>query len=339
MGVSSHDLFGSAGDADVAVPGSYGIPPQGVRLPPGTRLGPVRLQVAHLDRSRAFYEGVLGLHVTRIDADRMMLTAHGSDDALIVLHERQGARPAPRRGRLGLFHVAILLPYRAALGRFVQQLADIGVRAGAGDHLVSEAFYLQDPDNLGIEVYADRPRSSWRRVGRELQMATDPVDVDDLVRAAEGRRWEGMPSGTVIGHVHLHVGDLATAAGFYGEGLGFDRMAWSYPGALFLAADGYHHHVGLNTWAGPGAQPPGEDEAQLLEWSVVLPEAAQVAAVAANLAGRGYGANVAGARSADATEHAVGGDARPIVVRDPWGTRVRILSAATANGRRSATAR
>lgn len=331
MGVSSHDLFGSAGDADAAIPGSYGIPPQGFQLPPGTRLGPVHLQVADLDRSRAFYEGVLGLRVSRGDADRLTLTAHGSDDALIVLHERQGARPVPRRGRLGLFHVAILLPDRAALGRFVQQLADIGAHAGAGDHLVSEAFYLQDPDNLGIEVYADRPRSRWRRVDRELQMATDPVDVGDLVRAAEGSTWEGMPSGTVIGHVHLHVGDLATAAEFYAEGLGFDRMAWSYPGALFVAADGYHHHVGLNTWAGPGAQPPGEEDAQLLEWSVVLPEAAQVAAVEANLASRGYGANVAsdGAVVArdDATGNAVGGDARPIVVRDPWGTRVRILSA------------
>jgi catechol 2,3-dioxygenase len=110
---------------------------------------------------------------------------------LVELVERAGARPAAARGRLGLYHVAFLLPDRAALGRFVGHLAGRGVRAGAGDHLVSEAFYLTDPDGLGVEVYADRPRSTWRRAGRELLLATDPVDVADVVRAGGDAPWTG----------------------------------------------------------------------------------------------------------------------------------------------------
>ena len=125
-----------------------------------------------------------------------------------------------------LFHFAILLPDRPSLGRFVRHLGDIGARAGAGDHLVSESLYLQDPDNLGIEVYADRPRVTWRRIGRELMMATDPLDIPGLIQAGGQLPWEGMPAGTTIGHVHLHVGDLQRAATFYSEALGLDRMVW-----------------------------------------------------------------------------------------------------------------
>jgi catechol 2,3-dioxygenase len=194
----------------------------------------------------------------------------------------------------------------------VRQLANIGVRAGAGDHLVSEAFYLKDPDGLGIEVYADRPRDSWRRVGRELMMATDPVDVVALVAAAGDEPWSGMPAGTVIGHVHLHVGDLEQAAAFYSEALGFDRTVWSYPGALFLGAGGYHHHLGANTWAGTGARPPEDDEPRLLEWTIELPEAPHLAEAARSLADAGYPTE----RGSDGT----------LVTRDPWGTGVRLRS-------------
>src|SRR5205085_6381729 len=143
-----------------------------------------------------------------------VLAAHGDEAPLVVLEERTGVRPAPRRGRLGLYHFAILLPDRASLGRFMLHLGELGVRAGASDHLVSEAFYLQDPDNLGIEVYADRPRDTWRRVGRELMMATDPIDAAGLAQAAGGAPWRGMPAGTTMGHVHLHVGDIDTGSAF-----------------------------------------------------------------------------------------------------------------------------
>jgi NAD+-dependent protein deacetylase sirtuin 4 len=175
--------------------------------------------------------------------------------AAVRVEERLGAvlpeveRALLDRGRGGLYHFAILLPDRAALGRLVAHLAREGVRVGAADHLVSEALYLQDPDGLGIEVYADRPRSEWRHRDRQLLMATDPLDLPELARSAGAEPWTGAPAGTRLGHVHLHVGDIHRAAEFYHAALGFDRMVWSYPGALFLAAGGYHHHLGVNTWA------------------------------------------------------------------------------------------
>ena len=144
-------------------------------------------------------------------------------------------------------------------------------------------------------------------------MATDPVDVRSLVRAAGDAPYAGMPAGTVIGHVHLHVGDIAAAGAFYSEALGFDRVVWSYPGALFLGAGGYHHHLGTNTWAGTGAQPAADDEARLLEWTIVLPDAASVDAAATSVTGAGY-----------AAERSPNGD---LVAADPWGTRVRVATA------------
>ena len=315
MGTTTRDIFGQPGGAEPAEPGSYGQPPRGFRLPIGTRLGQVRLQVADLTRSVSFYQDVLGLRLIDAAGPGAVLSAEGDNSPLVELREVRGTRPVPRKGALGLYHFAILLPDRSSLGRFVRHLGDIGVRAGAGDHLVSESFYLQDPDNLGIEVYADRPRSTWRRVGRELMMATDPVDVGGLVQAAGEARWAGAPAGTTMGHVHLHVGDLAQADAFYSEALGFDRTVWHYPGALFLAAGGYHHHVGTNTWAGPGATTPQPDDARLLEWTIVLPDRTSLIEVEASL-GRG--------------KYSVlwDGDADPkqeLVTHDPWGTPLRFV--------------
>jgi catechol 2,3-dioxygenase len=308
MGSTSRDIFGGGDDAEAALPGSYGEPPEGARLPAATRLGPVRLQIADLERSIAFYKDVLGLDVLDQGTRRAVLGAHGRP--IVEVHEDPASRSAGRRTRLGLYHFAILVTDRAALGSFARHLADIDVRAGAADHLVSEAFYLSDPDGLGIEVYADRPRSAWRRAGRELMMATDPVDIEGLVAAAHGQPWAGMPAGTVIGHVHLHVGDLDRAAAFYSEALGFDRTVWSYPGALFMSAGGYHHHLGTNTWAGQSAEPAERDEARLLEWTLELPDADDVLAAAGRL------------RDAD---HPTGPTSEDeLVTADPWGTRLRL---------------
>lgn len=309
MGVTTNAIFGDAAGAEPATPGSYGEPPRGFRLPALTRLGPVRLAISDLERSLAFYEGVLGLRSVRREAPRAVLLAVGDDRPLVELVEERGARPVPHRGRLGLFHFALLLPDRPSLGRFVRHLAEMDARAGAGDHLVSEALYLQDPDNLDIEVYADRPRSAWRRIGRELMMATDPVDVAGLVQAAGDSRWAGMPAGTTMGHVHLHVGAIEPAAAFYAETLGFDRTAWHYPGALFLSAGGYHHHLGTNTWAGSGARPPEEGDARLLEWTIELPASENLVAMAGSLASAGQ---------------PVERDGADLVARDPWSTQVRI---------------
>lgn len=317
MGARTEDIFGGPGSAEPATAGSYGEAPRGFRLPDATRLGQVHLQVSDIERSLAFYQGTLGLRVLSRDGARAVLAAHGADTPLVELHERAGAVPVPRRGRLGLYHFAILLPDRGALGRFVRHLGEIGAPAGAADHLVSEALYLQDPDNLGIEVYSDRPRSRWTRSGRELMMATDPLDVAGLVHAAGDAPWTGMPAGTVIGHVHLHVGSIEQSAAFYSEALGFDRMVWHYPGALFLGAGGYHHHLGTNIWAGSNAQPAGGDEARLVEWTIVLPDAKIVSAAAASIEGAGFAVERAVAEGGDAT----------VVTRDPWGTQLRLRSA------------
>ncbi|HVH39906.1 MAG TPA: VOC family protein [Gemmatimonadaceae bacterium] len=316
MGVTTNDIFGAG--AQPAMPGTYGTAPSGFRLPDATRLGGVRLQVTDLARSLEFYENVLGLRAVAREASRAVLTAQGDDRPLVELEEHRVAAAPARVARLGLYHFAILLPDRPSLARFVKHLGDINARAGAGDHLVSEAFYLQDPDGLGIEVYADRPRDSWRRVGRELMMATDPVDVRALVQDAGSGPWRGMPAGTVMGHVHLHVGDLERAIAFYAEGLGFDRTVWSYPGALFLGAGGYHHHVGTNLWAGSGAKPAGEGEPRLLEWTIEVPTAADVAAAAASLTRGGFVAERDAASGEDA-----------VVSRDPWDTTVRIRAVST----------
>jgi catechol 2,3-dioxygenase len=295
-------------DSGDALP--YGVAPSGYRLPAATRLGRVRLQVGDLERSLAWYDAVLGLRALRRDGGSALLAAVGDDAPLVELRERPGATAVPRGSRLGLFHYAILLPDRAALGRFAEHLAGLGVRAGASDHRVSEALYLQDPDGLGIEVYADRPRSEWRHESRQLVMATDPLDVADVVRSARGEPWTGMPAGTVIGHIHLHVGELARAETFYHEALGLDKMVWSYPGALFLSAGGYHHHLGLNTWAA-GATPPGEGEARLLEWEVVVPTPEDVAQALASL---------------EAAGHPVRGSGGDGMVLDPWGTALRVVA-------------
>lgn len=287
----------------------YGKRPRGYRLPDATRLGVVRLQVSDLARSLAFYEDVVGFQVTDRATDRATLGAQGDSIPVMEILERVGAAPAPRRGRLGLFHFAILVPDRASLARFVAHLSELGVSAGAADHLVSEALYLQDPDGLGIEVYADRPRGAWRRNGSELAMETKPLDMLELARAAGDQRWSGMPAGTVIGHVHLHVADLDEGTTFFHHALGFDTTVWSYPGALFLSAGDYHHHLGLNTWAGPGAARPKPDDARLLEWEIRTPSEGDADAAADSIAAAGYVVTRA---------------ERGWLVEDPWGTAFRI---------------
>ena len=314
-GDSSSDLFGSTPVAELATPGSYGIAPPSFRLPTAARLGTAHLQVADLGRSIAFYVDLLGLREIDRQATRAALGAQGSGRILIELQERSGARPVGRGARLGLFHVAILLPDRAALGRFLAHMRERGVPLGAGDHLVSEALYLSDPDGLGLEIYADRPRTSWHRLGRELMLATDAVDLSGLLLSGAGAPWTGMPAHTTIGHVHLHVGDLARASTFFSDALGFDRMTWRYPGALFLGAGGYHHHLGANTWAGPGATPPGEGDAKLLAWTIELPDEEDVSSAAASL--------LAGDFTAEPRE---GG---AVHTRDPWGTAVHLKPTAT----------
>ena len=292
------------------MPSEYGIRPPGYRLPDATRVGRVRLQVADLGRSLAFYQEVVGLTVLEQTSRVAILGARDDDRALAELHERRGARAVPPHGRYGLYHFAVLVPDRATLGRFVAHLADVDARVASADHLVSEALYLWDPDGLGIEVYADRPREEWRSRGGELAMATEPLDLRALIRAAQGTSFKGLPRGTVIGHVHLHVGSLSRAEALYHVGLGFDKVVWSFPGALFLSAGGYHHHLGTNTWV-EGASPATEEDARLLEWELLLPDQAAIVAAAGSIETAGY---------------QTAADGRDRVVSDDWGTTLRLTT-------------
>jgi catechol 2,3-dioxygenase len=278
-------------------------------LPDALRLGHVRLAVSDLARSLEYYTGVLGLEAQRTDGSSAALHAAGESEPLVELVEQPGVSPIAAHSRLGLYHFAILVPDRAALGRFLGHLARTGTRIGASDHLVSEALYLRDPDGLGIEVYRDRPRSEWRRTNGELAMASDPLDTAGVLAAGNDEPWTGMPRGTVMGHVHLHVGDIPAASRFYHDALGLDRMVASYPGALFMSAGGYHHHLGVNTWAG-SAPPASERDARLLDWRIVLPAADDARVVAERLEGAG---------------HSVSRDDGGWLASDPWDTRLRLV--------------
>lgn len=282
------------------------------RLPDTTRVGTVRLQVSDLGRSLAYYETVLGLAVVSRGAGRAALAGRGDTDPLIELHEAPGVAAVPRRGRLGLYHFALLLPDRRALGRFLAHLAERGITPGMADHLVSEALYLHDPDGLGIEVYADRPRAEWPRRGDRIVMASDPLDIEGLLRDAADQPWEYMPAGTVMGHVHLSVDDLETAERFYGDGIGLEVTTRDYPGALFLAAGGYHHHLGTNTWS-RAAVPAGPEDARMLEWELRLPDRGAVDTAAAALIAVGRN---------------VSRDDDTVRVTDPWGVGVRLVGSA-----------
>jgi catechol 2,3-dioxygenase len=240
---------------------------------PGTSMGAVRLGVADLEEVRDFYRDTIGLSELEPDDGIVRLGTNGdSGEALIELAGEPGAQPRPR-GTSGLFHLAILVPRRADLARALQRVAESGWRlSGASDHLVSEALYLSDPEGNGIELYRDRPREEWPVRDGVLQMDTLPLDLDgvlgELRREDAGAR---MPAGTRMGHVHLNVGDLTAAEAFYSGALGFDVMVRGYPGALFVSAGGYHHHLGLNTWAGEGAPPPPPGTRGLRQFEVKLP--------------------------------------------------------------------
>ena len=277
-----------------------------------TRLGGVSLAVADLSRSLDWYTQLLGARVLTHEAGVAMLGAAEHDTVLLTLHERPGVRPMPSRGRLGLFHVAWLLPDRASLGRFLSHAAARGEAIGSADHLVSEALYLTDPDGLGVEVYVDRPRTEWTVQDGQVAMASLPLDARGVVAAGGGAPWAGMPAGTTIGHVHLHVGDLQRGATFYRDVLGFAVTNGAYPGALFLAADGYHHHLGTNTWAGPNAVAVDDGFARLLHWEVRVPALSHLDAVVARAA-----------RADWPTERLA--EAR-LALRDPWGTRVDVVA-------------
>jgi catechol 2,3-dioxygenase len=274
---------------------------------PAIRPGAVRLRVGDLDRERTFYERAIGLR-TLGDADGA--TQLGVDGTTVVeLVSIPSASPRPPRST-GLFHLAILVPDRPALAQSLARLAGAGwPLTGASDHLVSEALYLNDPEGNGIEIYRDRPRSEWRYDGGSLQMSTLPLDLDGLLAELPGTESQepGMSAGTRIGHVHLNVADLEEAESFYAGLLGFDVTVRGYPGALFLSTGGYHHHLGVNTWAGPGGPAPPEKSRGLAWFELVLDQVRAFDEVRAHLQRAGVDVDAApsGLRTRDPSGNGV----------------------------------
>ncbi|MEC1800489.1 VOC family protein [Bacillus mojavensis] len=255
----------------------------------GTTIGYVKLTIRSLERSLQFYCNVIGFQVLKKTDRRAELTADGIRP-LLILEENPSAVVLPERTVTGLYHFAILLPNRKELGIALARLIEKEIAIGQGDHAVSEALYLSDPDGNGIEMYADRPRSTWQR-DREgnYVMTTTAVDIESLLEEAGEERKTTLPNGTVIGHIHLHVSDLNEAKAFYTGVLGFDIVG-DYAGmsALFVSAGGYHHHIGLNIWAGRNAPPKPANASGLDYYTVVLPHQEELKRVADRIKNAGY---------------------------------------------------
>lgn len=282
--------------------------PNRVSIDQRTRIGEVSLTVADLDRSIQFYTGPLGFTV--IEKSDSGATLGVGSTPLLFLTELAGAAPWPGYAT-GLYHFAILLPERVDLGRWLKNWLAHGNRLpGQGDHLVSEALYLSDPDGNGIEVYRDRPRSEWTWQGDQVVMDSLPVDISGLLDLADAESgpYTGFPEGTTVGHVHLQVSDIPKAKTFYVDVLGFDLVA-EMPSALFVSAGGYHHHLGMNVWhsRGMGAAKPGH--AGLRHYTIVLADDSARQAVLERVSNAGGSIEWEGADA---------------IIQDPWGTTARL---------------
>jgi catechol 2,3-dioxygenase len=286
-------------------------------LPATLRLGAVALTVTDLGRSIAWYQTALGLHLHRHDADAGTAALGDGQDDLLVLHEDAAATPPPRRSS-GLYHYALLFPTREELARVALRLTATRTPIqGASDHGTHEAIYLPDPDGNGIELAADRPREQWPSPEEEFSRGGPmPLDFDALLATVEGEEAPASPQarpGLRVGHLHLHVGDLAQALAFYRDAIGFDVWAMM-PTAAFVSAGGYHHHLGLNTWRGVGAAPQEPGVVGLRHWTIALAAVDEVAEVRARVRDAGLEA-----------QDVAGGFA----VTDPFGMTVRVVVAGT----------
>jgi catechol 2,3-dioxygenase len=276
-------------------------------IDPRTAIGAVRLRVGDLDELARFYEDVIGLELLERSSALARLGAGGRP--LVELLSDPNAPPRPPQ-TTGLFHLAILVPDRRRLGTALRRVAEAGWGlTGASDHLVSEALYTSDPEGNGIEIYRDRPSEDWPRADGQPQMDTLPLDLSSVLAEAEAGEPGPMAAETRIGHVHLNVSDIPGSEAFYSGLLGFEPTVRGYPGALFVSAGGYHHHLGLNTWVGEGAPPPPEGSRGLESFEVLVPTSGGIDAIAGRLEGAGV-----------AVDQANGG----IEVSDPSSNRVAI---------------
>lgn len=234
---------------------------------PNIYVGEVNINVKNLEHALAFYQNIMGFQVLDKSNRKAVLTTDGKTP-ILTLEQPEGV--VAKTGRTsGLYHFAILLPSRAELSVFLRHMIQTGYPLGAADHYVSEALYLNDPDGNGIEVYRDRPSSEWKWNNGLVEMATEELDGNGIIAESKAE-WSGLPAGTLMGHIHLHVSNLKQAEEFYTKGLGFDIVSY-YPQAAFLSTGKYHHHIAINTWQGEGAATPPRNSVGLKWYSLVFP--------------------------------------------------------------------
>jgi catechol 2,3-dioxygenase len=272
------------------------------------RIGRVALTVRDFETMSRFYQQVIGLtSIERVAGFERL----GVGETILLELRHDPAAPLADRRAAGLFHLALLLPSRADLGQWLRQAAEkrIGLQ-GASDHGVSEAIYLDDPENNGIEIYADRPSANWAWSAGTVAMKTDHLDINNLILEAAPGRWERMPEGAVIGHVHLQVGAIAPAEAFFGGVLGFATTA-RYPGGSFFGSGGYHHHLAANIWNSRNAPVRTEPTTGLANVEIIA-DPARLAAIATRAKQAGI---------------VVEGQPSRFSLRDPWGTSLTFLNA------------
>lgn len=251
------------------------------------------LRVLDIGKMKRFYTDGMGFGVLKDEPGELVLTADG-DNPFLTLLSGKDFTPKPR-GKSGLYHFAILLPSRKALGSFIRHIMTYGaVHIGGSNHGVSEAFYMEDPEKNGIEIYCDVPDEKWDYQGNKPIMYTEPLDYKGLLEEGSDTPWSGMPDSTILGHIHLHVGDLDKALGFY-KLLGFGLVHEMAASACFVSTGGYHHHIGFNVWNGRGAQAPPEN-ASGLDHFVLNASGEDLLEIMNKLIEAGYQARIEGSR-------------------------------------------
>ena len=240
---------------------------------PNIFVNQIRLKVEDIERSIEFYTKIMGFNILNREGKEVILTADGINPIITIVEPENVVPKLPRR--TGLYHFALLLPSRFHLGLFLKHIREEGYPIiGGSNHGVSEAIYLEDPDENGIEVYRDIDSREWKHNGNQINMVTDPLDYNGIVAETGGEKWDGIPKETIIGHIHLHVGDLDEAKRFYCDGLGFDLVMKMANSALFISSVGYHHHIGLNIWNGRNAEPLPDNSVGMKYFTIIFPDIA-----------------------------------------------------------------
>jgi catechol 2,3-dioxygenase len=264
-----------------------------MKIPDNTIIQSIDLSVSDLEKYIDFYSRLLGFKEISREDGNVYLSANGKPPYIISFAENKDGNH-PSRNNTGLYHVAIKLPNRKELAKVFLRLFKNNTKfQGFSDHIVSEAIYLADPDGNGVELYIDKPKETWKWTLGQVEMDTLPLNLQVITNELGDNETvaDGIHPDTKIGHIHLKVSDLNNAEKFYNHLLGFNVTNSSYPGALFLSAGGYHHHIGTNIWSSRNGTPPPVDSLGLKSFSIYIPEEKYIVEIEKNA--KNYGIETA----------------------------------------------